>query len=244
MKSFKPKEIVFIIYFVSVIFASHLTYSQATNKPYDFPFQPESENWKTLKSVDELYVKSQIPSRVLNSLTTEALAITCLNYPLLGVIDAHNSQQAGFNFLKGKFNGFDSLLRRKDVVNVLLRLYRKANPVEFQNSWTTQQQLRYLCSMQCLEILLAQDEVLGRMNDGQMKELFNESMTKFEAKKSQSSIYGKIGLERSVWASAKMMKKTNRLKNTKQIDEYLESGTQVSETDLSFLVKELNKVLK
>ena len=68
-----------------LLFASFLCSIQAQkiNLPYDFPVKPVTEEWKKLKSGDEMVDASKIPDSVLISLSTEALAKTSLNYPML-----------------------------------------------------------------------------------------------------------------------------------------------------------------
>jgi hypothetical protein len=244
MKSFNPKEIAIFIAIIITTFIDTTAYCQWQNKPYNFPYQPKSESWKTLKSVDEFYLKSQIPLKVLNDLTTEALAVSCLNYPMLGIINAHNSQQAGFEFLKEKFYGFDSLLNRKDVINVLLNLYKKANPIDFRKDWSMHDQVSYMSSLQCLEILLAQDKILEKMNKNQVKQLFEESLIKYDAKKSQLEIYSSIGLEQTLWAATKLLMKSGQLSNHQNIHEFVKGGSHAREEDLNFFVDELRKLSK
>lgn len=49
--------------------------------PYDFPIKPGTDEWAKLKSGKEMAEICNIPDSILTSLTTEALTITCLNYP-------------------------------------------------------------------------------------------------------------------------------------------------------------------
>ena len=73
---------------LKLLFASFLCSLQAKkiNLPYDFPIKPGTGEWKKLKSGDEMVDASKIPDSVLISLSTEPLAKTSLNYPMLNGI--------------------------------------------------------------------------------------------------------------------------------------------------------------
>ena len=69
-----------LLTFVFSIFVFAL-FAQKSNTPYDFPIKPGTEEWQKIKSGDEIAMVCSIPDSILTSLTTEALAKTCLNYP-------------------------------------------------------------------------------------------------------------------------------------------------------------------
>lgn len=58
---------------------------------------------------------SQVPLETLRSMSTAGLVETCLTYPLLSTILAHNDLQTGFQAVAGSFNGFQELLKRPDA---------------------------------------------------------------------------------------------------------------------------------
>lgn len=62
------------------------TYSQEINSSYNFPVRPGTEEWKKLKSGDEMAAVCNIPEAVLKNLSTQALVNTCLDYPLFNEV--------------------------------------------------------------------------------------------------------------------------------------------------------------
>ncbi|MBS1750035.1 MAG: hypothetical protein JST63_09025 [Bacteroidetes bacterium] len=119
-----------------VLSLSALTISaQNNNTPYDFPIKPGTEQWK-FGSPEEMYSKCQIPKEIISDLTTEALAKTCLNYPLFGLMNAFNTPQTGFYAVKNHFNGIDALFERKDAGKALISIYRTMNPANIDKSWS------------------------------------------------------------------------------------------------------------
>ncbi len=110
------------------------SFAQQINTPYQFPVKPNTPQWK-FNSPEEMFNKCQIPVDVMNNLTTEALAKTCLNYPLFGLMNAYNTPQAGFNAVRKNFNGIDALFERKDAGSVLINIYKSMNPENVDKSW-------------------------------------------------------------------------------------------------------------
>ncbi len=68
---------------ITLLFLSISTFAQQqTNTPYDFPVKPGSEQWAAFTTGQQMVDACQIPEDVLSQLSTEALAETCMNYPL------------------------------------------------------------------------------------------------------------------------------------------------------------------
>ncbi|MBX3253263.1 MAG: hypothetical protein KF862_03895 [Chitinophagaceae bacterium] len=116
-----------ILLLIVLPFSALTILAQTNNTPYDFPIKPGTEQWK-FSSPEEMYSKCQIPKEIISNLTTEALAKTCLNYPLFGLMNAFNTPQAGFYAVKKNFDGIDALFERKDVGKVLIRIYGTMSP--------------------------------------------------------------------------------------------------------------------
>lgn len=62
-------------------FLSVLLVAQETDKPYNFPIKPRTEQWAKLTTSDQKDEVCVIPNQVLGILSTKALLLTCLNYP-------------------------------------------------------------------------------------------------------------------------------------------------------------------
>lgn len=80
-------------------------YAQQINEPYDYPIKPGTEEWKNLKTGKEMTEACPIPPEILLKLSTEALGITCLKYPLYLDIFFSANLQTGIEFAIKRFNG-------------------------------------------------------------------------------------------------------------------------------------------
>lgn len=116
----------YIILLTIMVFNAH---AQNKELPYEFPVKPGTPEWK-FSSPEIMYKTCEIPKDELSTIGTRALVITCINYPLFGLMNAFNSPQAGFEAVKQKFNGLNELLGRKDAGTALFSL-----PVN--GSWPT-----------------------------------------------------------------------------------------------------------
>lgn len=161
---------------------------------YEFPTRPGTARWAALPTHDDMLRATQLPAGVAESMSTEALVTTVLDYPLLLDALTFNSVQHGIDTVAGRFNGLAELLARPDAGTVLLRRYRhfdarvpaKASELEAGD---------HTVAAWKLEMLLAQPEVLGTLTATQLEAVLRTGLAKFEAKEADASFYGKAGLE-------------------------------------------------
>jgi hypothetical protein len=160
-------------------------YSQhKINDEYNFPVKQGSKEWEQFESVEKRLAALQIPDLVLAKISTEGLLETCLAFPYLTDILFCDNYQKGFEALSAEFNGFQELLRRKDITNVLLKKYENLNSsftdVRLKESI---EQGRFSFRHFALEFMLTQDIVLKNLNSEQKKQLF---LLTSECKKAKS----------------------------------------------------------
>lgn len=187
-----------------------------------------------------MYNKCQIPVDIISDLTTEALAKTCLSYPLFGLMNAYNTPQTGFNAVRTNFNGIDALFERKDAGSVLLNIYKSMNPENVDKSWSSLERGNFSESFRNIEILLAQNVIQNTIDDSDKKILLKELKSKYDAKFNILDIYGTIGLQSSLFPAAKIMDKKGLLKDKKDsISLFLETSQMLTEADLNELYSQL-----
>ena len=167
--------------------------AQTLTKPYEFPIKPGTIQWNSLKSNDEKVRACLIPDTTLHNLTTEALARTCLKYPLfIEIYDAENIYD-GFNALTSNFNGFTELLQRKDAGHKLLKMYSEISIAKFKGQ--TQLQKGYFSiNLTYCELLLSQTQILDNLNNSERILVLKEVVKKFEEKQKQADLFGSFGL--------------------------------------------------
>jgi len=167
--------------FVLGCFLSIITTAQEIDKPYDFPAKPGTEQWTKLtssKQMDEICV---VPEEVLNTISTKALLITCLNYPRLIDLFLASDLQTGFNFYSSHFNGLANLLKRPDLSKVLLTTYSEfdysSNQIKGYDQKFTSKQIAFF------ECILAQKEIIKTFEKNNRLQLLSQAIKNLEQRK-------------------------------------------------------------
>ncbi len=87
--------------------------------PYVYPIQPGTEEWAKLDSLDAKIAVCKVDPELMNSMTTEALLETVLDYPLLPNIYAFSSAEIGIGSGSGYFEGLQMLHDREDAAECI-----------------------------------------------------------------------------------------------------------------------------
>lgn len=87
--------------------------------PYVYPIQPGTEEWAKLDSLDAKIAACKVAPELMNSMTTEALLETVLDYPLLPNIYAFSSAEIGIGSVSGYFEGLQMLHDREDAAECI-----------------------------------------------------------------------------------------------------------------------------
>jgi hypothetical protein len=134
-----------------------------------------------------------MPDVILAGISTECLLETCLNFPYLTDFLFANDYQQGFEVLTAEFNGFEELLKRKDLTGVLLKKY-KSLITETTNirSYNSVEQGMFSFRYFILELLLTQDVVFNKLSLEQDKQLFSLCFEHKKIKNSYSDIFSNL----------------------------------------------------
>lgn len=200
--------------------------SGQNNTPYNYPVKPGTPAWNSLPSTEARVQACQVPADVLKSLSTEALAITCLNFPFIGELLAAQDLQSGFNALQKHFNGFRELLGRKDAGAALLGLYKRMNAAALNRNAVLTEQGAFTLRFSYLELLLAQNTVIATLDAANTRLLREEAVKKYEEKQTRKDAFGAIGLNTSAWVLGKLLQK-DQLQKTDDaaLSRFLNTGT-------------------
>jgi len=125
----------------------------------------------------------QIPAPVLDTISTEGLIKTCLNYPFFPNIFLSNNVQGSFEFYMEHFNGFITLYKRNDVSFKLLERYiccewEDKNYTLTLTDWNKTDKKKYI--QYFIEIMLAQDKIIRQLDDQNRKILFTKALDIYE----------------------------------------------------------------
>ena len=200
------KIILIVILFIS-IFSVH---AQTQNIPYEFPFKPGTEEWKQFKSGNEMVQACKIPDSILISLSTEALAKTCLSYPLLNEVFYANNLQTGIKGVIKNFNGLSELLKRKHAGQEIFKNKDK-NVKDLKENINEVQKGLFTFEFTYLELLLSQPQMLNNLSRNERIELAKEAVRKYDNKKEKKDIFGEFGLTTTVFLIGKILNAENKL---------------------------------
>lgn len=173
---------------------------------YDYPIKPGTDEWKQLKTHDEMVAACQIPDDILNNMSTEGLIESVLNNPLLGDMYFYNIPQEGFNSFHDNFSSVQVLMQRSDLAEKLLDRYNQMVPSCNENNWPALigpgSDNNYAFSF--MEIMIAQNSVLEQVaNNQETKSLLQLVLNKYEEKISND--YYIKGLAYSMLICGRMM---------------------------------------
>lgn len=184
------KMCIFLVLLMNGLFA----YSQTTvPDQYDFPVKQGSKEWQQLESIEKRIAALQIPEDLLTRISTEGLLETCIAFPYLTDILFYNDYQKGFDELVSEFNGYKELLKRIDLIDALLKKYKKQTiNIESIRTLSIVEQGRFSFRHFVLEFILAQDCVLKQLNLEQETQLFLLSQEHKTIKSKHKDIFSNV----------------------------------------------------
>ena len=89
------------------------------NVPYEYPYVPGTQEWIDLGSTSARRQASQVPDELLQSMSTDALLQTVLDYPFLSDIYAFNTMKMGYEAVRKHCNSLREFETRPDHMEVL-----------------------------------------------------------------------------------------------------------------------------
>ncbi len=172
---------------------------------YDFPIKPGTDAWAQFQSHQEMLDACQVPDDVLRTMSTRGLVETALSYPLYGEYGAYSSFQYGFDQVAAGFNGLREFLSRADAGAELIARYRAMDPAAIGQGWTSLQRGQYAARFSDIEILIAQDAILGKLTGAERRALIEEALHKIEAKQTGADVYGESGRQSSAFVLGRIL---------------------------------------
>ena len=198
--------------------------SAQTSKVWEYPIRPGSPEWKSAKTLVERLSLYNIPVSLLNTMTTEDLVKTCLNYPELRMIFTRNSLMKGYEFIKGQFNGFRELEKRTDAGKYLMSTYSEKRHNDVSLIANKVDQGKFMESILYIEIILSQEPIINNMAKPEQISLKNQAIKSFENVIRLKDFYGSFPLELPALIMGRLLvieKETNLALNNKIDDEIL-----------------------
>lgn len=200
---------------------------------YSYPIVPGTDAWAKFPGNHEMVNATQIPPRVLNTLSTEALVEAIHRYPLYGDFTAYNSLAEGFKNLAANFNGIRELMRRPDAAIHLKALYATMDPASYDNLGEGSLRTSFI------EILLAQPEILGQLSAGDRQELLALVRAKVFARRGFPEVFGTESLRTSAWLAGRMIDAEHPNYFDVETSNFLHEGSLDDETSVDAILDTL-----
>jgi len=192
---------------ILILFVPIIAFSQLESPKWDYPVKPGSKEWLSVPDFMKRLELLNIPAPLLKKISTEELVKSCLNYPEIQLVFTRNDLQLGYNFIRSSFNGFVELESRPDAGKELMKVYAGYKPDGFDLNSTDLEIGKFICEITYIEILMAQTEILNKLNPGDSKELMTICSQKYKVKKDRQKYYGGIGLETTALILARQQDK-------------------------------------
>lgn len=206
-------------------------YAQENNITWDYPVKPGMEEWTKFESRPEMTQACIIPDTIIKYISTSYLLELCLNYPLLHDIMGFNFPQMGFASVSSSFNGFTELFQRHDAGTVLLNKYMTINAEQIQEIPASSERGLFIASLSLFELILSQDEIIGKLTKEEKIKLINEANKKFTSKVRFAKNYGLWGIRTTPLLMGRIMKIDHfpnmeaLVSENKLVANYLETGS-------------------
>jgi hypothetical protein len=195
--------------------------------------------WAAFTSHAEMVEACQIPESILQDMSTAGLVETVLDYPLAIDIWAFSSTQTGFGAIVSEFNGISELLSREDAATELIKKYCSLDITVVNEDWELLAIAEFtLGKVAFIEILLAQDEIISKMNESERHDLLTEALVKNDQKSQHSDVYGAIDQMYTMWIMARVLYQENyapfmqKVEESEDLQYFLDSGISIC-TDVS-----------
>jgi hypothetical protein len=155
--------------------------------PYQFPITPESPEWKSYSTKQEMLDVCQIPEQKLKCMTTEALLETVMAYPLIRTYYAFNNVEIACNVMSNDFNGFNALFARQDVTETLLKKYANTRILTAKEAQTAEPKAFFEVST--VEYLIACNEIKNGPMSADNAKLFSSLLAQKNTERDKTGVY-------------------------------------------------------
>lgn len=175
---------------------SHNMFSQ--NLKWEYPVLPSSQEWKKLANHEEKISICEIPSDILQNLSTEELFDVCMNYPLLQDALFFNSLEEGLSKTIERFNGLNEFINRRDCHTYLCNsMIGNMNSLDNLGVLKLEEAGKIINGEMIIECLLYNEKIISRISLSQKKTIAKAAYSNFVFKRNQVHKFGKYAMSNS-----------------------------------------------
>ncbi|WP_279006813.1 hypothetical protein [Thomasclavelia cocleata] len=162
------------------------------NEPYVYPILPGTKEWESFKSKSEMMNACQIPSEIIDSMSTEALTLSVINHPLLDTdVLSYDNYTQGFDSFVSDFDAAKALLEREDFAVNLAKIYLDT-PVLSKEEYKEQRSnsQNTMLDFTVKETVLAVPQVYNLFKEDEAEALIVIAKNKMKEKSKNEETYG------------------------------------------------------
>ncbi|NOK60680.1 MAG: hypothetical protein GFH27_549297n280 [Chloroflexi bacterium AL-W] len=217
-----------------VVGCSGTSTETSISQPYEFPIQPGTDEWRALKTRDEMLQAVQIPEDQLSAMSSAALLETVLQYPLSDHMYAYIFRQQGLDALKRNFNGIDTLLSRPDAAVLLVEHYQQLDITSVNDFDTLEERGGYTFDVAYVEIMLAQPDMIAQISAEDRRVLLQTTLSNTDKKQTLIDVYGFAGKETNALLAGRLLQAEGALSQPDQvIERFLVEGEYFGDNELA-----------
>lgn len=165
---------------------------------------PGTQEWYSIENIEDRWAISQIPSDMLESLSTEELVEACEQFPLAIYFSFFEDERGFISEAYKRFNGLNELAKRQDGVRYLMQAYNQMNYGEtpkFQAYYN----LSFGLSIAYMELVISDSSCMDKMTEEENATLLNVAREKLEMKMANTDYFGLLDVKRSLMLCAELM---------------------------------------
>lgn len=165
--------------------------SKVVNESYIYPIIPGTPEWEQLDSKDKMMAACQIPSSIIDSMSTKALTLSFINHPLLATnVISYDDYKQGFDTFVADFDGAKELLKRADFAINLAKIYLDTPVLSSKEYQEQPLESNSIIDFIVLETVLAVPQVFDLFEKDEAQALVIIAKNKMEEKQKNKEIYG------------------------------------------------------
>jgi len=235
------KKVIFIL--ISLLFLSFIITAQEETL-WDYPIKPGTEEWKTLKTKKQMVDVCQIPSEILNNISTSNLVIICLNYPMFYDYVAYNDERVGVKAIINHINGFSELHKRENGISELIKAYSKFPVLTQLQKDPASKDYHMPYKLPFLELVLCDPVFLNKMNSIELEEIRIVALDKYASKLQSPEVYSLFfNVKKTMLLIASVIDKQNIVVLSSEQQELLKTFIKNYHNFPNELLTEVSKII-
>jgi hypothetical protein len=179
--------------------------------PYSFDAITDPAVWATFTTFEEQMAACQVPKKVLKNLSTEALVLTCMDFPLAFTYSAHNNPMLGIKVLLDGFNGLQELQTRADAAEALIAYYAS---IDIDKVAASESDAIGIGVLGYLELVMASNWIPSLYEPPYVSALMSTLQEQYAALLSHPDVFSQYSLRYAVMVAARVALSTQSLSDT------------------------------